>query len=283
MAGRSHSPPLAFIAPPTLPSFTPGSFAPQQLPLYKAGTATTGGEQTGSAPPFAAPFSSPTNAATHTLSSLHEKYETLLSHERQAKELERSVWEAERYLYLQRISALEDTVKDLQSQLGKSQSEAITVVNDLPGGLDKSQSEEVATKGPPDGLVDVKPEGVVAAPRIEASEKSDQIIEQVVEVPLDAPNPVEARQWPTEESKEEVARADSPGPPEYPYPKTPKSVKGDVEPDDAQIENLLDQAGRILGKTSYKFNTYDDEYDDPEEDFKLILKPNRNFRSNWAF
>lgn len=266
MAGRSRSPPLAFIAPPTLHSFGPSSFAPQQFPLYKP---TVGAEPSG-APPFAPPPFSSSEDTGQALSSLREKYQTLLSHEREGKELERSIWEAERQLYLSRIAGLESTVKDLHGQLDKCQS-GQSVVKDPP---EQPQAEDVTVGGE---LAQVHNE-VVVLPGVEESEPVE------IALPAPEPEPLAARpdSPPVEEPTDETARADSPGPPEYPYPKTPKSVRGDIEPDEAEIGNLLDQAGRILGKQPYGFHHYDDD-DDEEEEFKLILKPNKNFTSSWAF
>lgn len=269
MAGRSRSPPLAFIAPPSLHSFGPSSFAPQQFPLYKPDVAA----ESSGAPPFAPPFSSSSDTEHQTLSSLREKYQTLLSHERQAKELERSIWEAERQLYLSKIAGLETTVQELHGQLDKCQS-GQAVMKNFP---EQPQTEELAVEELGGELHN---EGAVVLPG--AGESGERVVEQVVEIPLPAPEPIRADSPPVEESHDEAARADSPGLPEYPYPKTPKSVKGDVEPDEAEIGNLLDQAGRILGKQPYGFHHYDDD-DDSEEDFRLILKPNKNFTSSWAF
>lgn len=215
---------------------------------------------------LAQPVSSSSNTEYQTLSSLQEKYESLLSHEHQARELERSIWEAERQLYLSRIAVLESTVEDLHGQLDKCQSKNAV----MKGHLEQPHTEEVAVGEFGGELVEAHNEGFHGAE------------EQVVEMPLPAPMP-HADSPPVEDFHDEAARADSPGPPEYPYPKTPKSVKGDVEPDDAEIGNLLDQAGRILGKQPYGIHHYDDEDDDFEEDFRLILKPNRNFTSSWAF
>lgn len=147
---------------------------------------------------------------------------------------------------------------------------------------EQPHTEEVAAKEFGGELVEAH-HGVF--PGVEESGESGLVVEQVVEMPLPAPEPavLRADSPPAEDSHDETTRADSPGPPEYPYPKTPKSVKGDVEPDEAEIGNLLDQAGRILGKQSYGIHHYDDEDDDFEEEFKLILKPNKNFTSSWAF
>lgn len=260
MAGRSRSP-LAFIAPPSLRSFGPSSFAPQQFPLH------VGAGHSGSGGGGSAQLSS--SAEYQTFSSLQEKYELLLSHERQAKELGRSIWETERQLYLSRIAVLESTVEDLHGQLNKCRS-GEAIVGDFPGVL---HTGEVAAGGLGRELVEAHNEGF----------HGDGVEPVVVGMQLPAPeHAVPRADSPVEDFHDEAIRADSPGPPEYPYPKTPKSVKGDVEPDEAEIGNLLDQAGRILGKQPYGIHHYDDE-DDFEEDFRLILKPNKNFRSNWAF
>lgn len=263
MAGRSRSP-LAFIAPPALRSFGPSSFAPQQFPLHKS---DVGAEHSGSGDGGggAQPSSS---AEYQAFSSLQEKYELLLSHERQAKELGRSIWETERQLYLSRIAVLESTVEDLHGQLDKCQS-GKAVMRDFPERL---HTGEVTAGGLGGELMETHDEGF----------RGDGVEPVVTQLPAPEHAVPRADSPPVEDLRDEATRADSPGPPEYPYPKTPKSVKGDVEPDEAEIGNLLDQAGRILGKQPYGIHHYDDE-DDFEEDFRLILKPNKNFRSNWAF
>lgn len=276
MAGRSRSPPLAFIAPPTLPSFSSGTFALQQVPPNKLKRGDSGHD---GAPPFETPFSSSTDTVSQALASLHEKYHNLLSHERQGKDLERSIWESERLLFTQRIAELEGTVRELQDQLDiKFHSEdhpaaaAALVADTAPAESQSNEDMMVATtKDLPDGLVDV------AAPRTDVESKGGKIVEQVIEMPSNTS--VAHEESPLDY---EANRADTPGLSEYPYPKTPKSVKGDVEPDESEIVNLLDQAGRILGKGSYGMH-FDDDYGDSEEEFKLILKPNRNFTSSWAF
>lgn len=165
-------------------------------------------------------------------------------------------------------------MKDLHDQLDKCKS-GKTVTKDP---LEQPRTEEVVAREFGGELMETHNE---VFPGMGESGKSEPVIEQVapeLAVPrADSP--------PVEYSHDEATRADSPGPPEYPYPKTPKSVKGDVEPDDSEIGNLLDQAGRILGKQPYGIHHYDDDDDDDDldEDFRLILKPNRNFTSNWAF
>lgn len=258
----AHSPPLAFVSPPALRSFGPGSFAPQQFPLQKP-DAGAGAEDSGVSTEYQA------------LSSVQEKYQSLLSHERQTKELERSIWDAERQLYLLKIASLESAVEDLHNQLGKCRSEKVVMI-DPP---EQPHIEGVALEEFGGELVGAHNE---VLPGVRESDKSEPVIEQVAEMPLELAMP-RAYSPLVEDSHDEAARADSPGPSEYPYPKTPKSVKGDVEPDEAEIGNLLDQAGRILGKQPYGIHHYDDEDDDFEEDFRLILKPNRNFTSSWAF
>lgn len=258
----AHSPPLTFVSPPALRSFGPGSFAPQQFPLQKPDVGA-GAEDSGVSTEYQA------------LSSVQEKYQSLLSHERQTKELERSIWDAERQLYLLRIASLESAVEDLHNQLGKCQSEKV-VMKDPP---EQPHIGGVALGEFGGELVGAHNE---VLPGVRESDKSEPVIEQVAEMPLELAMP-RAYSPLVEDSHDEAARADSPGPSEYPYPKTPKSVKGDVEPDEAEIGNLLDQAGRILGKQPYGIHHYDDEDDDFEEDFRLILKPNRNFTSSWAF
>lgn len=271
MTGRSHSPPLAFVASPALRSFGPSSFAPQQFPPQKpdVGAGEHGGVFT-----LTQPVSSSSCTEYQALSSLQEKYQSLLSHERQTKELERSIWDAERQLYLSTITSLESAVEDLHNQLDKCQSEKV-VMNDPP---EQPHIEGVAVGGLGSELVEAHNE---VLPGVIESDRSEPVIEQVAEIPLELAIPHSDSPL-VEDSHDEAARADSPGLSEYPYPKTPKSVKGDVEPDEAEIGNLLDQAGRILGKQPYGIHHYDDE-DDFEEDFRLILKPNRNFTSSWAF
>ncbi|KAH8146726.1 uncharacterized protein LAJ45_09100 [Morchella importuna] len=246
MAGR-RSPPLAFIAPPTLPSFSSGTFALQQVPPNKLKRGDSGHD---GAPPFETPFSSSTDTVSQALASLHEKYHNLLSHERQGKDLERSIWESERLLFIQRIAELEGTVRELQGQLDikprpedQPAAAAALVVNAAPAESQSNEDMMATTKDLPDGLVDV------AAPRIDVESKGGKIVEQVIEMPSNTS--VAHEESPLDY---EANRADTPGLSEYPYPKTPKSVKGDVEPDESEIVNLLDQAGRILGKAIYQSN-----------------------------